>query len=61
MKINKKKIKFLISDENNLSSEILSEIQVQQELLKLLETKNVISIEVFIKKKEPAYTTDSKD
>lgn len=45
------KIKLLISDKTNFSSEELNKIQAHKELLKLLETEDIISIEVLIKRK----------
>lgn len=55
------KIKLLISDKANFSSEVFNKVQAHKELLKLLETEDIISIEVLIRRKESACSADPKN
>jgi hypothetical protein len=54
-------IKLLITDKINSSSEFFNKNDAQRELIRLLKEEDVVSIEVFIEKKEPACSADSKN
>lgn len=55
------KIKLLITDKIDSSSEVLDKNDAQQELIRLLKVEDVVSIEVFIGQKESACSADSKN